>query len=72
MLLDETRLFDDEVQIKEVSSEFQEKKKKKDFNEFDTDDKTSTNNPDVEAMEYLSAAKKLECLRKYPTVKKVF
>ena len=73
MLLDEMRLFDnDEIQIEEVSSEFQEKKKKKDFYEFDTHDEGSTNNPDAEAIGYLSDPKKLECLRKYPTVKKVF
>ena len=73
MLLDEMPLFDnDEIQIEEVSSEFQEKKKKKDFYEFETDDEASTNNPDAEAIVYLSDAKKLECLRKYPTVKKVF
>ena len=48
MLLDEMRLFDnDEIQIEEVmiSSEFQEKKKKKDFYEFETDNEASTNNP---------------------------
>ena len=36
------------------------------------DDEASTNNPDAEAIEYFSDAKKLECLRKYPTVKEVF
>ena len=48
------------------------KRRKKDFYEFDMDDETSTNNPDAEAIEYLSDTKKLKCLRKYPTVKKVF
>ena len=73
MLLDEMHLFDDdEIQIEEVSSEFQEKKKKKDFYEFETDDEASTNSPDAEAIEYLSDAKKLECLRKYPIIKNVF
>ena len=57
----------------EVSSESQEKgRKKKDFYEFDSDNETSTDNVDAEATRYLSDAKKLECLRKYPTVKKVF
>lgn len=69
MLLDEMRLFDDdEIQVEEVSSKSQEK----DFYEFDMDDEASINKPDAEATEYLSDAKKLECLRKYPTVKKVF
>lgn len=36
------------------------------------DDEASTNNPDAEAIECLSNAKKLEWLRKYLTVKKVF
>ena len=44
MLLDEMCLFDnDEVQVEEFSSESQEKEKKKDFYEFDSDDETSTN-----------------------------
>ena len=42
---------DDEIQIEEVSSEFQERKKKKDFYEFDMDDEALTNNPDAEAIE---------------------
>ncbi|XP_065908790.1 zinc finger BED domain-containing protein 4-like [Dysidea avara] len=70
MLLDEMRLLrNDEFQVEEVSSKSQEKEKKKDFYEFDTDDETSV---DVEATEYLRDAKKLECLQNYPTVKKVF
>ena len=70
MLLDEMRLLrNDEIQVEEVSSKSQEKEKKKDFYEFDTDDETSV---DVEATEYLRDAKKLECLQNYPTVKKVF
>ena len=48
------------------------RKRRKTTYEFDTDDEASTNNPDAEAIEYLSDAKKLECLRKYPIVKKVF
>ena len=73
MLLDEMHLFDDdEIQIEEVSSEFQEKKKKKDFYKFDMNDEALTNNPDAEAIEHLSDAKKLECLRKYLIVQKSF
>ena len=73
MLLDEMRLFDnDEVQVEEFSSESQEKEKKKDFYEFDGDDETSTNTIDAEATEYFNNAKKLECLSKYPTIKKFF
>lgn len=70
MLLDEMRLFDNnEVQVEEFSSKSQEKK---DFYEFDSDDETSTNTIDAEATEYFNNAKKLECLSKYPTVKKNF
>ena len=47
-------------------------KKKKYFYEFDMDNEALTNNPEAEAIEYLSDAKKLECLRKYPTVQKCF
>ena len=51
MLLDEMHLFDnDEIQIEEVSSEFQEKKRKKNFYEFDTVDEVPSNNPDAEAI----------------------
>jgi len=66
------RLLSDEIYVEEYSSESQEKEKKKDFYEFDSDDETFTNNVDSEATEFLNDAKKLECLRKYPTVKKVF
>ena len=73
MLLDEMRLFDSaEVQMEQVSSKSQEKEKKKDFYKFDTDNETSANNIDAEATEYFSNAKKLECLSKYPTIKKFF
>ena len=72
MLLDEMRLFDnDEVQVEEFTSDSQEKEKKKDFYEFDSDDETSTNTIDAEATEYFNNAKKLECLSKYPTIKKI-
>jgi len=72
MLLDEMRLFrDDDIQI--VNSGSQDKrKKKKDFFEFDSNDETFTDNVDAEATAYLGDAKKLECLRKYPTVRKGF
>ena len=73
MLLDEMRLFDnDEFQVEELTSESKEKEKKKDFYEFDSDDETSTNTIDAEATEYFNNAKKLECLSKYPTIKKFF
>ena len=58
--------------MEEVSSESQEKEKKKDFYEFATDDETSANSIDAEATEYFSNARKLECLSKYPTIKNFF
>ena len=58
--------------MKELSSESQEKEKKKGFYKFDTDDETSANNIDAEPTEYFSNAKKLECLNKYPTIKNFF
>ena len=69
MLLDEMRLFrDDDIQIVNSGSQDKQEKKK----DFDSDDKTSTDNVDAEATAYLGDAKKLECLRKYPTVRKGF
>ena len=66
-------MFDgDEIQIEEVSTKFQEKKKKKGFYKFYMDNEALTNNPGAEAIKHLSDAKKLECLRKYLTVQKSF
>ena len=56
---------DDEIQIEEVSSEFQERKKKKDFYEFDMDDEALTNNPDAEAIEAWMLKKVCNCTEKF-------
>ena len=48
-------------------------KKKDDFYEFKSDDEgSSQNSTEVEAREYLSNAKRFECLHKYQSIKKLF
>jgi len=42
------------------------------FFDFDDDDKSSHINLEVEANHYLRSAKSIECLHKYPTLKKLF
>ena len=47
--------------------------KKKDFYEFDSDKESTTcDTLEMEAAQYLSNAKALGCLHKYPTIRKLF
>ena len=72
MLLDEMRLLEDDVIVE--NTVVVAKEKKKDFYEFesDDDDQSAANSIESEAMEYLSNAKKLECLHKHPKIKRLF
>ena len=71
MLLDEMRLLENDVIIENTVVEAKDNEKKKDFYEFESDDDDqSANSIESEAMEYLSNAKKLECLRKHSKKKK--
>ena len=73
MLLDEMRLLEDDVIIENTVVEAKDKEKKKDFYEFESDDDNqSANSIESEAMEYLSNAKKLECLHKHSKIKRLF
>ena len=49
-------------------------KKKDNFYEFKSDDESSSDTSciEVEVREYLSIAKRIECLHKYPTIMKLF
>ena len=67
------RLLEDDVIVENTVVEAKYKEKKKDFYEFESDDDDqSANSIESEAMEYLSNAKKLECLHKYPKIKRLF
>ena len=76
MLLDEMHLLNDDIAtiVEEQNVEAKNKGKKTDFYEFDTDDDDdhSASGIESEAMEYFSNAKKLECLQKYPKIKRLF
>ena len=50
----------------------QRKEKKKDFYEFDTDDKPKEDDVESEAAEYFKNAKYLDCLSKYPKIRQLF
>ena len=72
MLLDEMRLLEDDVIIENTVVEAKDKEKK-DFYEFESDDDDqSANSIESEAMEYLSNAKKLECLHKHSKIMRLF
>ena len=68
------RKYDDEMSIVENRNpEPDVASQKKDFYEFESDEEESSRDSvEVEAAEYLSVAKKIECLHKFPTVKRIF
>ena len=74
MFIDEMRKYDDEMSVVEDRNpEPDAASQKKDFYEFKSDEEESSRDSvKVEAAEYLSVAKKIECLHKFPTIKRVF
>ena len=74
MFIDEMRMYNDEMSIVEDRNpEPDVASQKKDFYEFESDEEESSRDSvEVEVTEYLSVAKKTECLHKFPTVKKIF
>ena len=77
MLLQATQEYaDDEAMITPEGQEESQKasKKKDDFYEFKSDNESSSHTSciEVETREYLSNAKRIECLHKYPTIMKLF
>ena len=77
MLIDKMRLHaegNDSREAEDVNSTQKEKASKKDFYEFDSNEESAAtcDTVEMEAVRYLSDAKTLDCLSKYPTVKKLF
>ena len=74
MFIDEMRKYDDEMSIVENRNpEPDVASQKKYFYEFESDEEESSRDSvEVETAEYLSVAKKIECLHKFPTVKRIF
>ena len=74
MFIDEMRKYNDEVAVvEERSVEPNTASQKKDFYEFDSDEEQSSRDPvEAEATEYFSAAKKNDCLHKFPIIKRIF
>ena len=75
MFIQEIRLHcnDDFAESQAEQTEPQQSSSKKDFYEFDSDeDNTTQSTVESEVNDYLSNAKRCECLNKYPTIKRVF
>jgi len=74
MLIDEMRFYaDTDCEERENVDGCHKDNTKKDFYEFDSDEEsTGCDSMELEAAWYLSDAKTLECLHKYPTIKKLF
>ena len=72
MFIQEIRLHRND-DVAESQVEQTEPSSKKDFYEFDSDeDNTTQSTVESEVNDYLSNAKRCECLNKYPTIKRVF
>ena len=76
MLIDEMQFYaddNDSNEAEDVNITQKEKANQKDFYEFDSDEESTLRDTvKVEAARYLSNAKTLDCLHKYPTIKKLF
>ena len=70
MFIDEMQKYNDEVAVvEERSVEPNTASQKNDFYEFDSDEEQSSRDPvEAEATEYFSAAKKNDCLHKFPII----
>ena len=70
MFIDEMRKFDDEISIVEDRNAVPDvaSQKKKDFYEFESDEEESCiDSVKVQAAEYFSMAREINCLHKFPT-----
>jgi len=74
IFIDEMRKYEDEMSIVEDRTpEPDVASQKKDFYEFESDtEESSIDSVELEVAEYFSVAKKIECLHKFPTVKRIF
>ena len=75
MFIDEMRKYDNEISIVEDRNTEPDvaSQKKKDFYKFESDeDESSRDSVEAEAAEYFSMAKKIECLHKFPTIRRIF
>ena len=77
MMMDELRALESDITIEENGrsdkSTTQQKEKKTDFYEFDTDDDESKEDDlESEVAEYFKNAKSLNCLDKYPKTRRLF
>ena len=75
MFIGEMRKFDDEMSIVEDRNAESDvaSQKKKDFYEFESDEEESCiDSVEVQAAEYFSMAREINCLHKFPTIKRIF
>ena len=73
MIIDELHLHESTKDVVIEEEHPTQAHKRKDFYEFDTEDEKSTSDDaETEAMEFLRNAKTLGCLEKYPKIKRLF
>ena len=75
MLMEELRTLGSDISIKENGQSNEsatQQEKKTDFYEFDTDDDKPEDDLESEVAEYFKNAKSLECLDKYPKIRRLF